>query len=156
MAAVDRTARAERVIGEAVALAQATGRESLVVHVLTRSDFVDLKRTDADRTDESISEDQIRNTGADIAEDQARPIADDFRLVGLVGKPAERIIEHAEDGKASFIVTSGRKRSPIGKVLFGSVTQSIILNADLPRTYRDERGLKSTFAALRGLSFSPY
>lgn len=132
VAAVDRSDRSERVVREAAAVAEAADRELRVVHVLTRSDFLDLDRTAEDRTEEDPSVDEIRNAGADIAADRARAYADEFQPVGLVGEPAARILEYAKDRDASFVVTSGRKRSPIGKVLFGSETQSIILNADCP------------------------
>lgn len=48
------------------------------------------------------------------------------------GPPTEGITELAEEIDADEIVMGGRKRSPAGKVLFGSVTQSILLDADLP------------------------
>lgn len=48
------------------------------------------------------------------------------------GDPAEAIIDVAEDADADLIVIGGRKRSPAGKALFGSVTQTVILNAGLP------------------------
>lgn len=48
------------------------------------------------------------------------------------GDPAEQILDVASDTDANLIVVAGRKRSPTGKALFGSVTQSVILNADRP------------------------
>ncbi|SEK47594.1 universal stress protein [Haloferax larsenii] len=48
------------------------------------------------------------------------------------GDPADVIVEFAEKEDADLIVTAGRKRSPAGKALFGSVTQSVILNSDRP------------------------
>jgi nucleotide-binding universal stress UspA family protein len=48
------------------------------------------------------------------------------------GDPAEVIVEFADEEDADLIVTAGRKRSPAGKALFGSVTQSVILNSDRP------------------------
>jgi len=48
--------------------------------------------------------------------------------------PAESILEVAEELGVDLIVMSGRTRTPAGKVLFGSVTQSVLLNADVPVT----------------------
>mgnify|MGYP006284729065 CR=1 FL=1 len=48
------------------------------------------------------------------------------------GDPADQLLEVAQDEDADLIVVAGRKRSPTGKALFGSVTQSVILNAERP------------------------
>lgn len=56
----------------------------------------------------------------------------DFDVDESSGDPAEAIIEAADEYDADLIVIGGRKRSPAGKALFGSVTQSVILNADRP------------------------
>jgi nucleotide-binding universal stress UspA family protein len=48
------------------------------------------------------------------------------------GDPADQLLEVAQDEDANLIVVAGRKRSPTGKALFGSVTQSVILNAERP------------------------
>ncbi|UHQ95242.1 universal stress protein [Haloterrigena alkaliphila] len=48
------------------------------------------------------------------------------------GEPAEEIIAEANSVNADYIAISGRKRSPTGKVLFGSVTQSVLLSAETP------------------------
>ncbi len=48
------------------------------------------------------------------------------------GPPAERILERAEELNVNMICLSGRKRTPVGKILFGSVTQAVLLEADQP------------------------
>lgn len=107
-------------------------RDVSVVHALTQSEYDDLERTSEGRSDRTSSTNEIREAAAAIAAERAQGILDDFEPVGLVGSAGERIIEYAGEQGASFIVTSGRKRSPVGKVLFGSVPQSLILNADCP------------------------
>jgi nucleotide-binding universal stress UspA family protein len=51
---------------------------------------------------------------------------------GYGGKPAQAILKVAEEWDADQIVLAGRKRTPTGKVLFGSVTQSVILDTERP------------------------
>lgn len=48
--------------------------------------------------------------------------------------PTEGIRDAADDIQPDEIVIGGRKRSPTGKALFGSVTQHVILNAEEPVT----------------------
>jgi len=46
------------------------------------------------------------------------------------GSPGEAILDQADEQDVDLIVMCGRKRSPAGKVLFGSVTQSVLLDTD--------------------------
>jgi nucleotide-binding universal stress UspA family protein len=48
------------------------------------------------------------------------------------GDPATVILETAADLDVDAIAVHGRKRSPVGKALFGSVTQAVLLDADRP------------------------
>lgn len=48
------------------------------------------------------------------------------------GDPVNSIIDCAEENDVESIVMGGRKRSPTGKALFGSITQSVILNSERP------------------------
>jgi nucleotide-binding universal stress UspA family protein len=48
------------------------------------------------------------------------------------GDTTQDILDEAEHYDVDSIVLGGRKRSPAGKAIFGSVTQSVILNTDRP------------------------
>jgi nucleotide-binding universal stress UspA family protein len=131
VAAVDRSERSAVVTREAAAVAKAFDEPVHVVHVLTLSQFVDLGRTSAEEGD-AVDMDNVRNVAKTIADEAAGDLDVPFESVGLVGSPAPRVVEYADDNDARYIVVSGRNRSPTGKVLFGSVAQSILLNADCP------------------------
>lgn len=56
----------------------------------------------------------------------------DTSVAEASGTPSQTILEAASEADADVICVAGRKRTPTGKVLFGSVTQAVILNADRP------------------------
>jgi nucleotide-binding universal stress UspA family protein len=53
-------------------------------------------------------------------------------LRGESGTPADRIVHVADELDVELICVGGRKRSPTGKALFGSVAQSVMLHSDKP------------------------
>ena len=56
----------------------------------------------------------------------------EVEVEGYGGDAARAILNVADEHDADQIVLAGRKRTPTGKVLFGSVTQSVILDTDRP------------------------
>jgi nucleotide-binding universal stress UspA family protein len=53
-------------------------------------------------------------------------------LAETSGDPAERILSRAETEGADVIAIAGRSRTPAGKAVFGSVSQSVMLDSDIP------------------------
>jgi len=71
------------------------------------------------------------------------PVDDEDRAIAAVeiattlpnaAGSVEAILETAEEIGAERIVMAGHRRTPVGKVLFGSVTQSVLLHSDVPVT----------------------
>lgn len=48
------------------------------------------------------------------------------------GDPADEIIEYADAVEANLVVIAPRKRSSVGKAMFGSVAQDVMLNTERP------------------------
>lgn len=132
VAAVDDDHRAPRIVEEARVLAEAVDRELHVVHVISKRGFVDRRRTVVARTGATIPTDRVRDATRTVGSEAAASVTDESRTIGLVGRPRPRILRYADDVDAGYIVLAGRKRSPVGKLIFGSVTQSVVLGAHRP------------------------
>lgn len=60
-----------------------------------------------------------------------RPVAE-IETEGRWGDVAEEILDAARSHDIDVIVLGGRKRSPMGSLLFGSVSMDVLLNAERP------------------------
>lgn len=70
-----------------------------------------------------------------IARRVAKETLDDISSMsfrGRVGHPVDTILSEAKRMDATYLVVGGRKRTPVGKAMFGCKTQSMLLNTDLP------------------------
>jgi len=67
-----------------------------------------------------------------LARDRLEDAGLEVEVEGYGGDAANAILNVAEEEDADQIVLAGRKRTPTGKVLFGSVTQSVILDTERP------------------------
>jgi nucleotide-binding universal stress UspA family protein len=132
VAAIDRSERGTGVIEEAARLSEAFDEPIHAVHVLSASEFIELEQSSVESTDEPIDIDEMREIGGEIAADPADKVGVDVEGVGLIGQPAPQITEYVDEVDARYVILSPKKRSPTGKVLFGSVAQSVLLNVDCP------------------------
>ncbi|ARS91075.1 universal stress protein [Natrarchaeobaculum aegyptiacum] len=130
IAAVDGGNGSTRVASTAHELAAGLGTGLVVVHVVTEAEAEDRM----DRQTDYYLDDAVAD-----AERVAERIAGDVveggfsvEAVGKLGEPTEKILEVAEAHDADYVVIGGRKRTPIGKALLGSVTQSVHLSSDRP------------------------
>lgn len=59
----------------------------------------------------------------------------DYDVRGVVGNVSEKLVRIATERDADRLVLSGHRRSPVGKAVFGSVAQNVLLEAPCPVTY---------------------
>lgn len=98
---------------EAVLAHTLTGEERSVSKAMQRPDRIETVR----RTKERLEEAGIAVETRDLS-----------------SPPAEGILSLVDEVDLDEIVMGGRKRSPTEKVILGSITQTVILNADIPVT----------------------
>lgn len=92
----------------------------------------------ADEFAEAMNE-NVRNTrnlpdSIDRAVETLESAGIEYAIHETTGDPAEAILAIADEYGSDAIVIGVRKRSPVGKVIFGSVAQGVILDSDRPVT----------------------
>lgn len=138
LAAIGEEEASKQVIEAGADLAAAYDEELVVVHVIPDEAVDEHIRKMRERPgypDSGVSEE------ADRAANFAKSVVDAtldqtqqgrVRAEGRVGKPELQIRSLAEELDARCLVIGGRGRSPVGKAMFGSTTQSILLQSDRP------------------------
>lgn len=86
-----------------------------------------------EREDYRNSVDRVGAVVAAVEYLDERGIATETADIAL--PPEDGILEEADRIDADLIAVGGRKRSPVGKAVFGSVSQSVALNAERPVTF---------------------
>jgi nucleotide-binding universal stress UspA family protein len=66
------------------------------------------------------------------ASDRLEELGVEVNLLEASGSAADEVLRYAEEYDVDQICVGGRKRSPTGKALFGSVTQDVILGTNRP------------------------
>ncbi|TYL36003.1 universal stress protein [Natronococcus pandeyae] len=103
-------------------------------------------REELDFSAEDIEDVSIGTLETDLEDLSSLPetaslIATELRESGIetavhaaTGRPAAAIVDVADRRNADQLVLGARRQSPVGKVLFGSVVQSVLLDVDRPVT----------------------
>lgn len=120
------------VLREAKKLANNIGEELKIIHVLSQSEFVELETTSIRESGNAIPIDDIRQKAREHVDKIVGSEIDEYESVGLVGKPAIEIPKYISNNDTSYLVIGGRKRSPVGKAVFGSTTQTVLMNVESP------------------------
>ncbi len=130
LVAIDRDVENARAAAEAVASYPCAAEEVAATLLNVQKEFdtpMNIDSTDFYDEDEfpasvSVAEERLAEAGVTTTRRREH------------GDPAELIVAVADEIDADAVVIANEKRSPAGKALFGSVTQSVLLDADRPVT----------------------
>lgn len=133
---VDDSGAVEETVRVAADLARTYGDELVALGVVPTTEFLREQqgKTSLDDVDVEPIE-RYESEAADRARAAVERHLDEPTTVtgaGRVADPAEGIVEAGRDVDARFVVIGARRKSPVGKAIFGSTTQSVLLNADRP------------------------
>lgn len=128
----DGSEQAAKAIPHALDLARTYGATVHALCVVNRAATHQLSPTRAETTMEAMVEEAERATTE--IEDEMDEAGVECVPVVVEGAPDETILDYVEGNEIDIVVIGGRKRSPAGKLLFGSVTQSVVLHAGVPVT----------------------
>ncbi|MFC4438706.1 MULTISPECIES: universal stress protein [Natrialbaceae] len=93
----------------------------------------------AEKMDENVRRRASLPASVETVTEILESSAVEYAVHESVGEPAETILAAASERDSDGIVIGIQKRSPVGKVLFGSVVQAVILDSDRPVTVVPER-----------------
>ncbi|ELZ94876.1 universal stress protein [Haloferax mucosum ATCC BAA-1512] len=130
--------RLDRLAEETIDIAGPTGATVVIGHVFTKAEYNDaLDNLDFDITAEEVSGDDVARRHSIVRELVSR--FDDagvsYEIRGPVGDHGEKLVELAGDVDADRLLVGGRKRSPTGKAVFGSLAQEVMLESPCPVTF---------------------
>ncbi len=130
--------RGEEILETVLEAAKPTGATVVLSHVFTEDEYDDvLEQLNLDASDESIDADSVADRYAGIQDFTAGfEEADiEYEIRGSVGDHGEMIVDQATELEADRVIVAGRTRSPVGKALFGSTAQTVLLSAPCPVTF---------------------
>ena len=103
--------------------AKLRGADLAVLHVVESLDL------DVEETYRHSLRDDVESALAEVG---ASGVSWQLHLATAPEDVAETILDLAKQVNARLLIIGARRRSPVGKALLGSVTQTLILNADVP------------------------
>jgi nucleotide-binding universal stress UspA family protein len=129
--------RIEELAATVTDIAGPAGADVVIAHVFTDEEYETVvDRLEFDAVAEADPDDVAdRHTTVRDLRDQLHDAGIDTSVRGAVGDHGDQIVALAKDTAADLVVVGGRKRSPTGKAVFGSVAQEVMLNAPCPVTF---------------------
>jgi nucleotide-binding universal stress UspA family protein len=136
--AVDGSVLDDPTVATGYELARAFDGTLHLLHVVPEEEFeahlAEIQELDRG-ADYSLTQEE--NSAARLARDVLEASLEEYdpdvvEPMGRVGDPTEEVLAVAAELDARYVVVGGRRRSPVGKALFGSTTQEVLLESDRP------------------------
>lgn len=124
LVAIDTDRGAEAVVSTGLELATALDEDLIVLYVVPESENRERKQAEIEDILEEAAGDADRVELRVIDQPSGRDVPS--------GRTASGILDVADDIDARYIVVGSRKRTPIGKVMLGSIAQLVLINAEVP------------------------
>ena len=135
---VNDTEANQRLLTRAGSLAAGVDAKLFVVGVIEADEYESEVQRKANKGTEPSTLNEATEAAKRSAEEAATAALDntnvDYETVGLVGDLPDDLIKEAHDRDCDHVFITGRRRSPAGKVIFGDLAQSVIINFDGPVT----------------------
>lgn len=135
IATEDSRERMLPIVEHAVVIVAALDADVTLLHVYTESEFDrrldEFEMSSADPSDIAKRNQMIREA-AEVF--HKRDV--DVSVDAAVGDPATMVIKYVEEHGVDHVFLGGRRRSPSGKALLGSVAQDVLLSVDVPCTVK--------------------
>ncbi|CQH64128.1 UspA domain protein (plasmid) [Halobacterium hubeiense] len=119
-------------------LATAYDEQLRVLHVIPKEDFNEHKAAlEGTPASESFTISREEQSAAEIARQAVHESLDEYdsdrvETQGRIGDPTDKILAEVDRTDPRYLVIGGKGKSPVGKVIFGSTAQSVLLNASCP------------------------
>jgi nucleotide-binding universal stress UspA family protein len=122
LVALSTSERRTRIMDFAVEEAKLRSEKLIVVHSLYGGDKTTREEIEEGETLLKWAEEKAKSSGVEV----------ETHLLVRGKDPGEDILEFISEIKPSLVVVGVKRRSPAGKLIFGSVPQKIILNSEVP------------------------
>lgn len=130
--------RAGRLGTETIDVAGPCGATVVLAHVFTDEEFTaTCDRLDIHPDSEEAVPNAVarRHTTIRSLRSSMEDANVDYEIRGAIGDRGEEIVALAETVTADRVVVGGRRRSPTGKAVFGSIAQEVMLSSPCPVTF---------------------